>query len=120
MQVKESSKPLMLKIISPEGIFYNSMETPNVIKSIVAKGVIPSQGAFSNIKGEAAFDFEILPDHSPLVAKVHPNSEIRINGDNINKKYSTTYGGIVTVSYTDNHTLAVFTLKDVKDPIEKN
>jgi F0F1-type ATP synthase epsilon subunit len=118
---KNGSNPLRVKIISSEGVFYSFTEKPNVfINSIVAKGVIPSKGTFSEIKDEAAFDFEILPDHSPFVAKVSPQSEIRINGNNINNKYSTTHGGIVTVSYTDNHTLAVFTLQDVKDQNEKN
>jgi F0F1-type ATP synthase epsilon subunit len=122
----EDRKPLMVKIISPEGIFYSFMQKQNVyIKSIVAKGVIPSKGGFSNIKDEAAYDFEILPDHSPFVAKVSKNSEIRIkinmNNNDMDSKYSTKNGGIVTVDYTnDNHTLAVFTLQDVKDPIEKN
>ena len=121
MASKDTTKPLMVKIISPAGIFYNSMERSNVfIKSIIAKGVIPSKGTFANIKGEAAFDFEILPDHSPFVAKVSTNSEIRINGNNVDSKYSTVNGGIVTVSYKDNYTLAVFTLQDVKNPIEKN
>jgi F0F1-type ATP synthase epsilon subunit len=115
METKDSTKPLMVKIISPAGVFYSSEEKSNVyIKSIIAKGVIPSKGAFSNIKGEAAFDFEILADHSPLVAKVSPNSEIKISGNNIAGKYLTTHGGIVRVSYTDHNTLAVFTLQDVK------
>jgi F0F1-type ATP synthase epsilon subunit len=123
MGSKDSSKPLMVKIISPEGIFYDSMKIPKVsIISIVAKGVIPSKGEFPEIKGEAARDFEILPDHSPFVAKVLPKSEIRISGNNINSNYlKTERGGIVTVSYTDNHTLVVFTLQDVKeDPSGKN
>ena len=125
MGSKDSSKPLMVKIISPEGIFYDSMKIPKVsIISIVAKGVIPSKGKgeFPEIKDEAARDFEILPDHSPFVAKVSPKSEIRISGNNINSNYlKTERGGIVTVSYTDNYTLVVFTLQDVKeDPSGKN
>jgi F0F1-type ATP synthase epsilon subunit len=132
MESEDSKKPLAVKIISPAGVFYDSQKSISFVKSIIAKGVISSQRTFYNIggevafdfKGEAEFDFEILPGHSPFVAKVSPNSEIRVRGNNDNKndnidKYSTINGGIVRVSYNDTYTLAVFTLEDVKDPIEK-
>ena len=118
-----SKKPLSLivKIISPEGIRYDSLENLNVlIKSIVAKGVIRSKGEFSNLNDETAFDFEILPDHSPFVAKVASNSQIKITGDNIKSEYFTKNGGIVRVTENDTNTIAVFTLEDVECPNEKN
>ena len=121
MENQESKKPLVIKIISPSGVYYDSMEKSGVsIRSVVAKGVVSSKGSFTNLQGEAAFDFEILPDHSPFVAKVSPESEIRVTGDNILEgNYKTSNGGIVTVSYTDTHTIALFTLQDIQNPDEK-
>jgi len=124
MENKENKKPLVIKIISPSGVHYDSMEKSGVfIKSVVAKGVVSSKGSFPELQGEAAFDafdFEILPDHSPFIGKVSPESEIRLTGDKIpESNYRTSNGGIVTVSYTDTHTIALFTLQDIKNPDEK-
>ena len=111
------SKPLSVKIISPLGLEFDHLFKGNLlIKSIVVKGVIPSRGSFDNLRGEAVFDFEILPDHTPFVAKVSPNSTIRITSDSSKMEFETVLGGVVTVSYTDDRTLATFTLQDVKIP----
>jgi hypothetical protein len=117
MENKINSKPLWVKIISPMGlVFDSSLKGSLSISSIVGKGVIPSKGSYENLQGEAVYDFEILPDHSPFVAKVSPKSAIRITGKLGDMKFDTDFGGVVTVSYTDDHTLATFTLQDVKIP----
>jgi hypothetical protein len=120
METKIDSKPLWIKIISPSGLMFDSSTKGNLsISSIIARGVIPSKGSYDNLRGEAAFDFEILPDHSPFVAKVAPKSSIRITGKPSELKFDSDFGGVVTVSYTDNHTLATFTMQDIKIPIVK-
>jgi hypothetical protein len=121
MENKINSNPLWIKIISPSGLIFDSSSKGNLsISSIVARGVIPSKGSYENLRGEAAFDFEILPDHSPFVAKVAPKSSIRLTSKPSDMKFDTDFGGVVTVSYTDNHTLATFTMQDVKIPNVKN
>lgn len=115
------SKPIWLKIISPAGIIFDSSQDAEiVISSIVAKGVIPSKGSYDSLKGEAVYDFEILPDHSPFVAKVSAKSTIRVTGKPRQLAYETEFGGVVTVSYSENHTLATFTMQDVKLPSVQN
>jgi hypothetical protein len=53
------------------------------------------------------------------VAKVSPKSAIRLYAKPGDMKFDTDFGGVVTVSYSDEQTLATFTLQDVKIPIVK-
>jgi hypothetical protein len=124
-QPRVKSKPIEVKIISPAGLSYHSHEIPEVaptIQSITARGVIPMEGNYNNITGEAIYEFEILPDHSPLVSKIAPDSKIILFG-NFEKgpdlKFLTEHGGIITTNFDDEHTQVVFTLQDVEKFEEK-
>jgi hypothetical protein len=75
------------------------------------------EGSYNNITGEAVYEFEILPDHSPLISKISPQSNITLYG-NFEKgpelKYYTEYGGIITTNFDEKLTQVVFTLQDVE------
>jgi hypothetical protein len=124
-QEKIKSKSLTVRIISPLGLIFSSTEfteTPIKIDNIFARGIIPIEGKFNNITGEAIYDFEILPDHSPLVAKIAVKSNITLSGafeKGPEMKYYTENGGIITINYDDNFTIVNFTLQDVEKLGEK-
>jgi len=111
-------KPLQLRIVTPFGVEYDSNSKPDlIIKSIVSRGVIPSKGNF--LQGEEIFDFEILSDHTPFVAKISENSSIRVTTNYGELVFHTKNGGVVTVKHSNDFTNALFTLQDIVKKIEK-
>jgi hypothetical protein len=119
-----NTKPLAIEIISPGGKIFTSRSEflpPLVIKDIIATGIIPAPGDFEEMKNREC-EFEILPDHGPMIAKISEESNIRITGEF--KKgneilFHTKHGGIVLVNYQDNFTQVIFTLQDVENLSEK-
>ena len=111
-------KPLQLRIVTPFGVEYDSNSKPDlIIKSIVSRGVIPSKGNF--FQGEEIFDFEILPDHTPFIAKISEKSSIKVSTNQKDLLFHTVKGGVVTVMHSNDFTNVLFTLQDVKEEKEK-